>query len=61
MPWQLDQLDRTNVLFELGADAWMLATRLTDTDTEEEFSANGRTGVWRIEALALADNCNPRV
>lgn len=43
MPWQLDQTSPSSVLFELGADAWMLTSALTDKTAE---FIPGRTGTW---------------
>ena len=56
MPWQADQITESNVLFELGADAWLLASALADPN---QATVPGRTGEWFRDGNALRRTLTP--
>ncbi|QGG80955.1 hypothetical protein GH975_10390 [Litorivicinus lipolyticus] len=57
MPWQLDSLADSNVLFELGRDAWLLANSLDSLAQGNAF--DGRTGLWTLESERLTRAMSP--
>ena len=56
MPWQTDGALESNVLYELGADAWMLASALANPD---QLAIMGRTGEWFRDGQTLRRNLVP--
>ena len=56
MPWQAQEDVASNVLFELGADAWALSTALADKTLLE---IPGRTGNWTLDGSELRRTLTP--
>ena len=56
MPWQVADSESSNVLFELGADAWRLSSALAD---KTQLQIAGRTGTWQREGERLRRTLTP--